>query len=221
MTPGRGTSARCAARAAAVSVARPMTASTMRSRLTSGAVMRVLVVLPVLAVLLVLAVLGAAPARATPVIGAHDVATLFYVAKSDDRNRVDYGVRLDARCSPVGDAPVYAYWRRFEPGQQELGDLGPLDATAYGIAHQSVRVREPNGSWIELGLRAVPARRLLVLVQRHGDRCIGAVQTAIRGRDAVLDHVFVDLAGPLRVREVIIRGEDRVTGEPVFERARP
>ena len=33
--------------------------------------------------------LVAAVAYAAPEIGPHDVATLFYVAKSDDRNRVD------------------------------------------------------------------------------------------------------------------------------------
>ncbi len=160
-------------------------------------------------------------ASATPRIGRSDVPTLFYVAKSDDRNRVDYGVRLDAACSPVGDEPLYAYWRRFEPGQDPLGDLNPLDATVYGIGRQSVSVRHPNGSWIELGLRALPARRLLVLVQRAGDRCVGAVQTTIRGREAVLDHVFVQLDGPMRIREVIVRGEVRATGESITERMRP
>lgn len=165
--------------------------------------------------------LMASAASATPTIGAHDVPTLFYVGKSDDRNRVDYGVRLDAECFPVGDAPVYAYWRRFEPGAPELGDLNSLDRTAYGIARQSVRVREPNGSWIELRVRALPSRRLLVLVQRAGDRCVGSVQTTIAAEDAVLTRVFVDLAGPMRVREVEIHGEVRGTGAEIVERGRP
>jgi hypothetical protein len=166
-------------------------------------------------------VLAAGAARALPSIGARDVATLFYVAKSDDRNRVDYGVHLDASCAPLGDAPIYAYWRRFEPGQEPLGDLNVFDQRVYGIERQSVRVREPNGSWIELALRALPARRILVLVQRAGDRCIGAAQTQLRGRDAVLDHVFVQLAGPASIDHVMIRGEDILRGEPVFERIEP
>jgi hypothetical protein len=174
------------------------------------------------AIVLVLAVAGGGGrARATPHIGASDLPTLFYIAKSDDRNRVDYGVRLDARCAPVGDAPIFAYWRRFEPGQEPLGDLSFLDQRGYGIAHQAVRVREENGSWIELGLAALPSRRLLALLQRAGDRCVGAVQTTIRDREAVLDHVFVQLDGPLRVREVVLRGEVRTTGEPISERLRP
>jgi hypothetical protein len=163
----------------------------------------------------------ATAAYATPRIDPHDVPTLFYIAKSDDRNRVDYGVHLDASCSPVGDEPIYAYWRRFEPGQPLLGDLNVFDQRGYGIAHQRVRVREANGSWIELGLAALPSRRLLALVQRVGDHCVGAVQATIRGQEAVLDHVFVQLDGPLRIREVVLRGEARLTGEPVVERLTP
>ncbi|MDQ3032375.1 MAG: DUF4833 domain-containing protein [Myxococcota bacterium] len=170
---------------------------------------------------LVAIVLASSVAYATPTIGAHDVPTLFYVAKSDDRNRVDYGVRLDASCAPIGDAPLYAYWRRFEPGQPQLGDLNFLDRRGYEIAHQQVRVREANGSWIEFGIRALPSRRLLALVQRAGDRCVGAVQTTIRSEEAVLDHVFVQLDGPMRIREVVLRGEARVTGHPISERLRP
>lgn len=173
-----------------------------------------------LVVLLVVSA-GGGRAQATPRIGAHDLPTLFYIAKSDDRNRVDYGVRLDASCAPVGDAPVFAYWRRFEPGQPPLGELNFLDARGYGIARQEVRVREANGSWIELGLAALPSHRLLALVQRAGDRCVGAVQTTIRGREAVLDHVFVQLDGPMRIREVVLRGETRTSGEPISERMRP
>ncbi|AKF04345.1 DUF4833 domain-containing protein [Sandaracinus amylolyticus] len=160
-------------------------------------------------------------ARADPRIGAFDLPTLFYIAKSDDRNRVDYGVRLDEQCSPASRAPIYAYWRRFEPGQEPLADLSMLDHRGYGIAHQSVRVSEPNGSWIELRLQAFPQRRLLALVQLAGDRCVGAVHADIDGREAVLDHVFVHLDGPMQVREIELRGEERATGRPLVERLRP
>lgn len=160
-------------------------------------------------------------AQATPRIGAHDLPTLFYVAKSDDRNRVDYGIRLDAACAPVGDAPLYAYWRRFEPGQEPLGDLNVLDRTIYGIARQRVASRADNGSWIEVSLRALPARRVLVLVQRAGDRCVGAAQTEIRGRESILDHVFVQLAGPASIDHAMIRGEERESGHAISERYVP
>lgn len=160
-------------------------------------------------------------AHATPRIGAHDLPTLFYVAKSDDRNRVDYGVHLDASCSPVGEEPLFAYWRRFEPGQDPLGDLNVLDRTIYGIARQEVRTRAANGSWIEVSLRALPSRRVLILVQRAGDRCVGAAQTDIRGRESILDHVFVQLAGPASIDHAMIRGEERESGHAISERYVP
>lgn len=40
--------------------------------------------------------------RATLSSGANDVQTTFFIAKSDDRNRVDYGMRLDTNRAPVG-----------------------------------------------------------------------------------------------------------------------
>ncbi|UJR83101.1 DUF4833 domain-containing protein [Sandaracinus amylolyticus] len=160
-------------------------------------------------------------ARADPRIGEFDLPTLFYIAKSDDRNRVDYGVRLDEQCAPASHSPIFAYWRRFEPGQALLGDLSVLDRRGYGIAQQAVRVSEPNGSWIELRLSAFPQRRLLALVQPAGDRCVGTVQADIAGEEAVLDHVFVHLDGPMQVREIELRGEARATGRPVVERLRP
>ena len=96
-----------------------------------------------------------------------------------------------------------------------------LDQRVYGIARQEVRTRDPNGSWIELALRALPERRVLVLVRRVGARCVGAAQTRIRGRDALLDHVFVQLGGPARIDHVIVRGVDQLREEPVFERLEP
>lgn len=39
--------------------------------------------------------------------GANDLQTLFFISKSDDRNRVDYGMRLDSRCAPYGEEPVF------------------------------------------------------------------------------------------------------------------
>jgi hypothetical protein len=41
--------------------------------------------------------------------------TLFFISKSDDENRVDYGMRLDSKCAPYGDESVFPYWREFEP----------------------------------------------------------------------------------------------------------
>lgn len=164
-----------------------------------------------------LAVVGVA--QALPRIGSYDIATLFYIAKSDDRNRVDYGIHLDRTCQPVGNDPVFAYWRRFEPGQDPLGDLNFLDQTVYSVARQEVLTRAPTGTWLDVSLRALPSRPLRVLVQPVGERCVGAAQLQIRGQDAVLDHVFVQLGGaPGQIDHVLLRGEDRASGHAVSER---
>ncbi len=173
------------------------------------------------AIVALVAALRPSDVRATPQIGSHDVATLFYIAKSDDRNRVDYGVQLDAACAPIGDAPLYAYWRRFEPGQPRFGDLNLFDAAAYAIASQEVRVRETTGSWIEFRVRSLTTRRLLALVRRDGERCTGVAQTTIDGQEAILHDVFVELDGPMSIREVVLRGQARVSGQPVIERMHP
>jgi hypothetical protein len=68
--------------------------------------------------------------------GANDLPTLFFIAKSDDRNRVDYGMRLDSRCAPYGDEPVFPYWREFEPPPpvrtRSMGSVVP-SAMAMGV----------------------------------------------------------------------------------------
>jgi hypothetical protein len=160
-------------------------------------------------------------AHADPSFGPHDVRTIFYISKSDDRNRVDYGVRLDAACLPVGSEPVYAYWHRFEPGQPRYGDLNLMDRRAYAISSQAVRSTAPEGSWIELRLAALPGERVLVLVQRAGEGCIARARFDIRGRPAFLDHIHVTLRGPLAIDHVTLRGEDVSSGTPVFEHRTP
>lgn len=194
----------------------------LRRRIVHGArLTRKIVAVIAAASSLTAIVLASSGASATPSIGATDLPTLFFIAKSDDRNRVDYGVRLDASCAPIGDAPLYAYWRRFEPGVPVLGDLNSMDSRVYAIENQQVRVREANGSWIEFRVRALPSRRLLALVQRVGDHCVGGVQTTIRAQEAVLHEAFIQLDGPMRVRDVLLRGEVRATGIPITERVLP
>lgn len=172
--------------------------------------------------LLILAHVALPPGSlADPPFGRHDVRTVFYISKSDDRNRVDYGVRLDAQCQPRGNRPIYAYWRRFEPGQPRFGDLNALDRRAYAVRRQRVASTADNGSWIEMFLAAVPRMRVLVLVQPNGSGCLARAQVPIRGSDAFLDHIHVQLRGPMSVDHVLLRGEDVRRGAPVYERRRP
>lgn len=159
-------------------------------------------------------------ARADVRFGAHDVRTIFFISKSDDQNRVDYGVRLDAACQPVGARPLYAYWHRFEPGQPPVGPLNGLDRRAYGIARQEVRTIEPGGAWIEMRLAGFPEERILVLVRREGERCVARAQLPIDTRDAYLDNIHVHL-GAAGVDRVTLRGRDVRDGRRLVETRRP
>ena len=162
-------------------------------------------------------------ALATVSFGPRDVRTVFHIAKSDDHNRVDYGIRLDERCQPAGRSPVYAYWHRFEVGEPRYGDLNMLDQQVYGITSQSVRTRSDNGTWVELHVAALPSLRILILVQRQGDRCVARAQIPVNSRPAFVDRVFVQLGGSpfTPVEYVTFRGVDPQTQEPVFERRQP
>src|SRR5579862_229788 len=75
--------------------------------------------------------------------GPTDVQTLFVIGKNLDRNEVQYGIRLDKDCVPVGKEPLYAYWRQFEKGPNVTEDLNFLDRTVYGIGGQWVTERSP------------------------------------------------------------------------------
>ena len=162
--------------------------------------------------LLTLALVASAQGR----FGAHDVRTVFFVAKSDDRNRVDYAIALDADCQPSSDQPIYPYWRRFEPGQPVIGELNTFDLQAYGIERQAVRSRADNGSWTELTLRQLPRRILVLSRPRPGGGCMAEAYGQIDGRHARLTSVFVQL-GLISVSRISIRGEDARDRSPIVE----
>lgn len=163
------------------------------------------------------------PARADPTFGAHDIRTLFFIAKSNDRNRVDYGIHLDEACRPTSDEPLYAYWRRFEPGATApLGDLNPMDRTVYGIDYQEVEARSERGSRVVLDLAALPGEGgVEVLVGALPGACHAEARAPIAGRPAILEYVFVQLHSPLSVDFILVRGRDVETGGHVFERREP
>lgn len=167
-----------------------------------------------------LAVVVAAPAAALRV-DATDVPTVFYVTKSDDRNRVDYGIRLDDRCRPDRDQPIFVYWRRFEPGQSRFGDLSFLDRQAYGITDQRISSSNDGGTWVELRTRAANGRRLLVLATPSDDGCHARVRMDLGGRPVWLHHAHVQLYGPMMVDYITFYGTDVETGARVRHRHEP
>lgn len=163
----------------------------------------------------------AGPAHAEGRFGPHDVRTLFVIGKNTDRNEVQYGIRLDKDCVPVGDEPIYPYWRQYEKGPEVTADLNWLDKTGYGIKDQRVEKRAPGSSKVVMRLRATSERLIAVLVRKEGAACAADPIAYIAATPAKLQRIHVQLSGPLSIDWIDIRGLRADNGQPINERAKP
>jgi hypothetical protein len=169
---------------------------------------------------LLLGLASMGPARAEGRFGPYDVRTLFGIGKNTDRNEVQYGIRLDKDCLPVGEEPIYAYWRQYEKGPEVTADLNWLDKTGYGIKDQRVAERSAAGSKVLMRLRATSDRTIAVLVRKEGSACVAEPVAFIAGTPARLSHIHVQLSGPLSIDWIDIRGVGK-DNKPIVERAKP
>lgn len=160
--------------------------------------------------LVVLGVLSvAAIAYADVAFGANDVPTMFFIDKSDDSNRVDYGIRLDAACQPTSSNPVVVYWRVFENGTRgrSTHGLNIFEGPVYGVGSSRILESHQGGATLDVTIRAISSRRLRVHVEASNGSCDAWVTTAIDGVDARLDRVHLTLGdGPGSLRFVDIYG---------------
>jgi hypothetical protein len=178
-----------------------------------------------LGLLLVAATLTGSPrsARASePRFSANDLETLFFISKSDDRNRVDYGMRLDDHCAPVGEEPVFPYWREFEPPPPvRTKPMGAFSKIGYGISTQRVLRRTDASSEHAIKLNKVDRVIYITTTRNASGRCSALVRTKIAGVEyAELASVYVKLSGPLSVSYIDIKGKDLATGRHIEERLR-
>jgi hypothetical protein len=154
-----------------------------------------------------------------------DIETVFYISKSDDRNRVDFGIRLDERCVPKTDDAVFEYWREFEksPPVRTHG-LGAFDFIAYGISEQRVLRKTPDGAVHLVRLRQFPKTPIDIVTRLGADgRCSAQALSTINGKESNLTYVYVQLAkGGIfpRVDFVDVHGRDLETGVEVVQRLR-
>lgn len=178
-----------------------------------------------LAALGVALVAASAPVPATPVaadssiLRHQDVPTVFSIRRSVNRNRVDYGVRVDTACRAEGAEPVVPYWRMLETD----GSQSPLlfrEERAYGIASQVVRAGS-RGRVVDVQLRAVSDRPVTVELRAHGTSCSGHGVMRIGGVAARVSDIFVAMASALRVDRVELRGVAVEGGRRVEETLRP
>jgi Domain of unknown function (DUF4833) len=136
----------------------------------------------------------ASTAPAEPLhFGPHDVTLLFTISKSENKNEVVYAVHLDESCAPVGDAPVFAFWRMLEKGPAVIEPLLDREQRAYGIASEQVLARGSDGGSVDIVLRAIPDRHIVVKTRTRNKICQAWSTLSIGGTDAHLYNVFVKL----------------------------
>ena len=156
-----------------------------------------------------------------PRFNAHDIPTAFYISKSDDHNRVDYGMRLGDRCVAAAKDAVFPYWREFEHAPPvRTHPLGTFEYFAYGISEQhAVRSSETGGEYV-LKLKQFGQRPIWITTKREADgRCSALARCTIgKVRFAELLSIYVRLAGPLSVDYVVVKGKDLETGKLLEER---
>jgi Domain of unknown function (DUF4833) len=152
-----------------------------------------------------------------------DVQTVFYISKSDDHNRVDYGIHLDSRCSPTDNDAVYYYWREFEGAPPvRVHSPGVLDGIGYGISDQRMLAKSFTGGVHFIQLRQLPRLPVRILTTKGADgRCRSQARCTINGKESELSFGFVKLgqSGVIpSVDYVDIHGKDLQTGQEVVER---
>jgi hypothetical protein len=153
-----------------------------------------------------------------PRFGPHDVLSVFLISKSENKNQVHYGIRLDEHCAPRGGAPVAAYWRMLERGAKETDELLGHEAPAYGIAQQRVTARGDSGGAVRLSLRALPGRAIDVTTWKGGDgKCAATATTAIAGTVAQLQRVHAQIKWPFGVDKLVVSGVASADGSAISE----
>jgi hypothetical protein len=160
-----------------------------------------------------------------PTFQRFDVPTTFYISKSDDHNRVDYGIRLDAHCAPIRDEAVFPYWREFEKSPPvRVHTLGVFEFIPYGISEQRILRRTPTGGEHFVKLRQFEKTPVTITTRQEADgHCTSQARAVINGKEAELSFVYVTLGkGGLTptVQFVDVHGKDLETGHEVTERLR-
>jgi hypothetical protein len=144
-----------------------------------------------------LVLLVAFSAGPTPVVAEPESPAslpLFSIAKSENKNQVQYVVRIDATCAPAGTAPLSSYWRMLEQGPAQTAPILPREVEAYGLASQVVLARDASGGQARAVLNALPSRPVTIETLRGPDGTCRALATAlIAGGPAHLFNVYVRL----------------------------
>jgi|GEM_PF-1509407 len=146
-------------------------------------------------------------------------ASLFFIAKSENRNQVHYGIHLGTNCSPLGAKPVYGYWRMVERG----GAVEPLlsvEQGAYGVEDEQKVETTADGFRVRVRMRGLPSRPVDVSIIKAGDRCIARPEAIIAGAPAQLSSIYLKLRWPFGVDHLLVQGARLSDGQWLEETVR-
>jgi hypothetical protein len=129
----------------------------------------------------------AAVCLAAPTANAGEIPSAFFVAKSQNKNQVHYGVRVDDACLPTINAPVWPYWRMLERSPQATERLEEREQKYFGIERQEV-----EGPTVRIVLRGLPSRPVVIQTWREPNgTCMSASTMTISGSLRRLYNVYV------------------------------
>lgn len=153
--------------------------------------------------------------------GVHDIPTTFFISKSDDHNRVDYGMRLGSHCDVANNDAVFPYWREFERSPPvRTHALGAFEYFAYGLSEQRALHHSDNGGQYLVRLKQFGKRPIWIDTKREADgHCSALARCMIAGvKFAQLLSIYVKLSGPMSVSYVVVKGKNLETGQLLEER---
>lgn len=158
-----------------------------------------------------------------PPFGPFDIQTVFYIEKSNDKDRVDYGMRLDQHCAPVGDDAVFPYWRELQHAPPVRSHkISFMQYAAYGFSEQRVVKRTPTGGQYLVVLKQVDRPILIVTKQGKEGYCIATAYTHVSGvKSAQLDYIYAKIASLMSVDYIDVHGTDLKTGKKLVEHMVP
>jgi hypothetical protein len=185
-------------------------------RAHSGPVPRRLPLLPCVLTLVAL-VLMATIAHGGADREGRTIRSVFFIAKSENKNQVHYGIHLDRACAPAGDAPVFAYWRMLERGPLATEPLIAQEQPAYGLSAQRVVKRREEGGSVLVTLNALPKRPIVIDSTAVDSTCTAVARASIGGVPASLGSVFVQLRWPFGVDYLLLLGRASWDGHAVRE----
>lgn len=164
--------------------------------------------------------LSVAHAMETVQFGPHDVRSVFYVSKSENDNQVHYALRLDAACRPVGERPVFAYWRRMKGSARVDAPLVSPGTHVYGASDNQAVQRTAEGGRVQMFVKALDRVRIDVTVTKlPTGECQALATTTLHGSKVRLSHAFLQLgAWGLRVKYVDVFGARTSDGKQVSQR---